>query len=33
MKKREELPMNSDRGAVQQTLDFLSEGGPTRLPE
>ncbi len=25
--------MNSDRGAVQQTFDFLSEGGPTRLAE
>jgi len=25
--------MNSDRGAVQQTLDFLSEDGPTRLAE
>ncbi len=25
--------MNSDRGAVQQTLDFLSDDGPTRLAE
>ena len=33
MKNKEELPVNSDRGAVQQTFDFLSEGGPTRLAE
>ncbi len=25
--------MNSDRGTVQQTFDFLSEDGPTRLAE
>ncbi len=25
--------MNSDRGAVQQKLDFLSEDAPTRLAE
>ncbi len=33
MKNKEELPMNSDRGAVQQKFDFLSEAGPTRLAE
>jgi RNA-directed DNA polymerase len=33
MKNKEELPMNSDRGARQQTFDFACEEEPTRQAE